>query len=266
MKLNKIELTQNNTIQIQEIIEHGEGDLTAKSLHRRTTDSRQDLTGEHDFIKQAAANFPFIEDAEETRPDGLHEDIGFMRLTMSDLTKFRYDVSIIKIADGEIVSRERKPPVLVSMLDDVSSLPQKVQEVAALMFIPEARTAYIAALPRVEVPVKTSVQEMYKVARTKTIRVPAVFEADVMIEEEKVIEVPDTVKATRTIKATSEIQIIDGKAITVEIPESIEEYDKPLYDEYPLFNVDGSPKMIEVETGETTTMIEYKGELHETIT
>jgi hypothetical protein len=237
MKLNKIELTTNNTIQIQEIIEHGEGELSTRTLLRRTTDSRQDNTLEHDFIQQAAAAFPYIEE-EAGHEEGIHEDIGFMRLTMQDLTQFRYDIAVHVVEGGVTVSSERKAPLVVSMLDDVSSLPAKVQKVAALMFTASARTAYVAALPRVEVPIKAAVQDTIFVDSGKT------------------------EKATRPCKHPEHTKMIDGKMVFIPECDGVEEYNKPVGTDELVWNADGSPKMSEIDTGKTETKIEYKGTLY----
>lgn len=132
---NLIEISQKNTLQVREKItdNYANGGKAMSRYHRYTTDSRQDLSQEPKLVQDLAKAFPFIE--EHTHQDGAHDDIALIRVMASDQGEFRYDKMVHVVKDGVTIASERKRPEIVKKGDDISTLPEKVQKVARLLFL-----------------------------------------------------------------------------------------------------------------------------------
>jgi hypothetical protein len=250
MKLSMIEVVLNNSIQIREVIEEldAAGNVIARTFHRRVVDSTSDLRGEDTLVQEVAVLFPKIPDRELSIgvinpdapivPDGVTEEVAFLRIDPANRGVFRQDISVVKTVDGVSTVLERKQPEIVHVLDDHSNLKVKTKMLADKLFTPECRAKCLAMMPRVEVPIKATVQDTIFVDSGKT------------------------EKCTRPCKHPEHTKMIDGKMVFIPECDGVEEYDKPVGTEELVWNADGSPKMCEIDTGKTETKIEYKGTLY----
>ena len=197
-----IEIAQDNTINIRELITTGTGDDALNRYHRRSTNSTMDLTCETDLVVKIAGEFPLSKDV---HPDGNHRDISLIKIDPSRPYEFRYDISIHSVENGETVCSERKPPIIVDCLEDLSVHPAKVQKVGALLFDTHVKVEFIANLPRVDIPA-------FKNGRfeTKVIDIPAKTQ-NVFIEGQglKSIEIKPAFK--QTVQATKSLIQYKGK-------------------------------------------------------
>ena len=116
--------------------------------------------------------------------DGVHELVDLIRIHNSERQHFMYELSAFLIESNRQQGHEILERVVVTCLDDLTVHPEKIQKVAALIFTPEVKAAYIASLPTVDVKVAGE-------TTTETVKVPAVTEkqvvdgvlTDVVIEE-----------------------------------------------------------------------------------
>ena len=209
--LRYVEITENNTIQVC-YLDHIESDIAASErMVRFTCDSTDDLEtmsipiregveiGIDPFIKSVAGLFPYcgpekylpIEDQPEPTfcadsacsGEGRHTHVSFIRIAANEQYHICYNLIEHNFTNGRSINSSG-PIIEVGCLEDTSGLHGKIQTVAALIFTPEVKAAYIARLPTVDVKVagKTT---------TETVKVPAVTEkqvvdgvlTDVVIEE-----------------------------------------------------------------------------------
>lgn len=245
--ISRIEITENNTFQVREIID----DEGIKSFYRRTASSESDLTDGPQLLQDLAILFPFV--AESKHAEGAHDDVSIIRISVNDLTAFAYQEIKHVVRDGETVASEKQQAQQVDALTKLAGLPAKVQAVSEYLFTPAVKKAFIASLPTEHVP------------QTKLAQV--VHLEPVMIEVNGDAVQESTVK-TRAVEASEAVQMVDGVAQLVTIPASTEKYLEPNFTEHLVFDANGDAVMEEVPAlnkagvQKTIEKVIYKGELH----
>ena len=89
------------------------------------------------------------------------------------------------------------------------------------------------------------VQDVLKVPDMETVYFPEVLDDEGnVIQEARTEQRQKTRKSVRTVPASESWEVIEGKAVKVITPEAEEEYDEPVFLEYPKFDENGDPVMV----------------------
>lgn len=152
MIFNLVEITENNTLQVRYIDEVASELAEAMRYHRVPCYSTEDLSAAPGLVKDVAALFPYtevyqdtLEPVNSTRPNGIHEEVSFIRIIDSERHHFCYQMTAHVVENGVEKFSEKKPVQVVRAFDDISKLPEKAQKVARLIFTDEVKTSVIAA-------------------------------------------------------------------------------------------------------------------------
>jgi hypothetical protein len=95
------------------------------------------------------------------------------------------------------------------------------------------------------VPEPQLVQDVLKVPDMETVYFPEVLDDEGnVIQEARTEQRQKTCKSVRTVPASESWEVIEGKAVKVITPETEEEYDEPVFLEYPKFDENGDPVMV----------------------
>lgn len=247
------------------------------------TDGSQTINSGHadkasdPLVAAIAGAFPYRPEINYERPasERIFEEVKFDGLVISWVTCICDAVEQSRNAlDKPLFSLDRYSYERGSVdpLKDISDAPERVQTLAVLVFTADARAAFIESLTRVDKPRTRQEQAILRVPRMIDIEIPAVTGTAVIDGETVSVEITPahpgkahaTEKGTRTV--TDEMEIVDGNAVPVAPYE--QEYDVPLFDEYPKLNADGTPDMVDVpalrKNGEQfiDTLIKYQGQLY----
>ncbi|MDB4351938.1 hypothetical protein OAA60_00730 [Porticoccaceae bacterium] len=130
---NLVEIRSDNSLQVRDKITEGSGDTAISYYHRRVVKSTDDLSDQPEIVKTLAAAFPYDD---SVKRDGVNSDVEMIRILADEnkRAEVRYDEVVSKVSGGKVVASERKQPKIANALDDLSTLPSKVQQVAAIIF------------------------------------------------------------------------------------------------------------------------------------
>ena len=248
LEFNLLELMEDNNVHLR-FVELDETEKKGKiQFHRSSINSNENLTEAPELVQLIAEEFRKFD-----LPDGRHNVPTRIRIHETDRNKILYFNASVLVESGDVIDRTvNKDYEELFCLDDPTGHPEKVQNVAQLIFTDEVKAAYVASLPRVEV----ENEEEHQVTVDLKVMVPNP-DYDPDVEDS-----PKKIQATELVEEAYEAsEVLDG-AVLRKVPAGVRQVKQGVTKTVGVTDEQDNPVMETVKTGELTTFIEYKGKLY----